>query len=325
MDLIQLVNESSLDQQQSDYIISQFGEFEKIAAEWKEKAETIEVTDESQTDLMDLAREGRLAMKKVRTSVEKTRKELKQRSLNEGRAIDAIAKHITGLVSPIEDYLDNQENFIEIQNAKREQELLESRLPLINELDLDMSVHNFRTMPDSDFQLLCDGKRKQIADEQERIRKEEEERKAKEAEEAAERERIRQENEKLRAEKEAMRKEQEEKDRILREERAKREAAEREQREAEEKAAKAKREAELAKQREEYAKKTKEEAVQKAESKTEDLVLTVSGKLELARKLLKIIYDITIEADPFDDSCECCSDVHELIEREIEKIGGFLE
>ena len=52
------------------------------------EAQQITVTDESDKAGMARARETRLAIKKVRTDAEKTRKELKEESLRMGKAID---------------------------------------------------------------------------------------------------------------------------------------------------------------------------------------------------------------------------------------------
>jgi len=56
----------------------------------------------------------------MRIEIEKTRKALKEQSLRKGQAIDSIAKYLTSLVSPIEEYLKQQEDFAEIQAAKNE-------------------------------------------------------------------------------------------------------------------------------------------------------------------------------------------------------------
>ena len=62
-------------------IDAKFKEYEDIANEWNKKAYEIEVTDESQIELMQQAREGRLLLKAKRVEIEKTRKRLKEQSL----------------------------------------------------------------------------------------------------------------------------------------------------------------------------------------------------------------------------------------------------
>lgn len=192
---------TGLNQEKSSVLLAKFSDFETIAEKWKAEAVQIVVTDESQTKEMERAREGRLILKDKRTSIERTRKMLKEESLRTGQAIDKIAKYLTSLIEPIEEYLEKQEKFVEFKRAAELKEKLEK----------------------------------------ERIEREAAEAKAKaekDAAEAAERERIRKENEALRAEQEKLRKEKAEADRKaaeekraadekLRQERMKTEVAER--------------------------------------------------------------------------------------------------
>jgi hypothetical protein len=130
-EITKLLENSLIEKSKSDYIIEKFSEFTSIATEWNEKANAILVTDESQTDLMKQAREGRLLLKAKRIEIEKTRKSLKEQSLNEGRLIDSIAKNLTALVEPAEKHLELQERFAEIQEQKRKAELKAKRYELI--------------------------------------------------------------------------------------------------------------------------------------------------------------------------------------------------
>lgn len=119
--IVKLVEESGLEPAKGQALVDKFGEYSAVAADWEAKAKTIVVTDASQTADMKMARVGRLELRQMRITVEKTRKELKEQSLREGRAIDGIAKMIKGLIEPIESYLDEQEHFVEIE-AKKEAE-----------------------------------------------------------------------------------------------------------------------------------------------------------------------------------------------------------
>jgi hypothetical protein len=130
-EITKLLENSLIEKSKSDYIIEKFSEFTSIATEWNEKANAILVTDESQKDLMLQAREGRLLLKAKRIEIEKTRKSLKEQSLNEGRLIDSIAKNLTALVEPAEKHLELQERFAEIQEQKRKAELKAKRYELI--------------------------------------------------------------------------------------------------------------------------------------------------------------------------------------------------
>ncbi len=79
-------------------------------------AKTLVVTNEIQTVIMKL---GRLHLPEKRLAIERTRKELKEQSLREGKAIDGIANVLQALIIPIEEYLGQQENFVQIREAER--------------------------------------------------------------------------------------------------------------------------------------------------------------------------------------------------------------
>jgi hypothetical protein len=130
-EITKLLDNSLIEKSKSDYIVEKFSEFTTIATEWNEKANAIVITDESQKDLMLQAKEGRLLLKAKRIEIEKTRKSLKEQSLNEGRLIDGIAKTLTALVEPAEKHLELQERFAEIQEQKRKAELKAKRYELM--------------------------------------------------------------------------------------------------------------------------------------------------------------------------------------------------
>jgi len=136
--LMEIVETSSLDEQDRDVIISNFSDYEDVTADWAIKSKSIKVTDASQTAEMKMAREGRLFLREKRIAIEKTRKSMKEQSLRKGQAIDAIARYLTSLIKPIEDYLKEQEDFVKImadkeaerirlkEEAKAEKERLEN-------------------------------------------------------------------------------------------------------------------------------------------------------------------------------------------------------
>jgi len=113
-----LVEKSELDSTKAAVLLERFQDYFKIAAEWETRAKTIVVTDAGQTADMKMARVGRLELREKRIAIEKTRKELKEQSLREGKAIDGIANVLKALIVPIEDYLGEQEKFTEIQAQK---------------------------------------------------------------------------------------------------------------------------------------------------------------------------------------------------------------
>lgn len=110
-----IVQESGLEQTKAQYILDNFESYFAIASEWEKKAKAIVVTDPSQRAEMKMAREARLFLRDKRLDVEKARKALKEQSLREGKAIDGIANVLKALIEPIEQYLDEQEHFVEIK------------------------------------------------------------------------------------------------------------------------------------------------------------------------------------------------------------------
>jgi hypothetical protein len=121
-----IVKESGLEKTKAEYILEQFQDYFRIAAEWEQKAKTIVVTNDSQAADMKMARVGRLELREKRIAVENARKKLKEQSLREGKAIDGIANVLKGLIIPIEEYLYRQEHFVEYREmARQEAERLE--------------------------------------------------------------------------------------------------------------------------------------------------------------------------------------------------------
>jgi len=115
-----IVKESGLEPSKAAYILENFQSYFEIAAEWEVKAKTLIVTNPYQKAEMEQAREGRLFLREKRIAIENSRKKLKEEALREGKAIDGIANVLKALIVPIEEYLDTQEHFVEIENKKKE-------------------------------------------------------------------------------------------------------------------------------------------------------------------------------------------------------------
>lgn len=107
---------------------SQFAPFEKQAREWEAKAKALVVTDISQVEEMKQAREARLALRRIRLDVDKKHKEMKADALRKGQMLDLIKRTLDGYITPLEAHLQAQEDFAEVQAAKRKQQLYDERL-----------------------------------------------------------------------------------------------------------------------------------------------------------------------------------------------------
>jgi len=116
-----IIKESGLEKTKANILLNNFKDYFDIASEWEIKSKEIVIKDESQTAEMEMARIGRLFLREKRIAIEKSRKELKEQSLREGKAIDGISNVLKALIIPIEEYLDKQEHFVEIrEKAKAE-------------------------------------------------------------------------------------------------------------------------------------------------------------------------------------------------------------
>ena len=264
------------------------------AEEWRIKAESIKVTDISQTRDMKLARECRLALREIRINVESKRKGLKEDSLRKGKAIDGLANIAKFLIEPIEEYLLEQEKFAERQAERERSERLDRRHSEIQPFyEFTGSVVGLADMSDDQFNMLLDGAKSAKARKEEEARRAEEERVAAEKAEAEERERIKLENERLRREAEEAHVKAEaeralrEATRIKAEEEAKAAQAklDAERRTAEEKARKEREAAEAAlKAERDKAEKLRQEALAKAAEEQR----IASAKAEAERKAAEL-------------------------------------
>lgn len=158
-ELITFMEKNSLNETTQALFINAFGSFLEQAKEWSERAKTLLITDVSQVDEIKSARVGRLALLKVRTSIEAKRKFLKEESLKTGKDIDLVAKFLTSLVLPTEAYLEEQEKFIERENAKIVEKLKAERVELLAPYEADITFIPLDTMAEDLFQkFLADSK-----------------------------------------------------------------------------------------------------------------------------------------------------------------------
>lgn len=216
--LVHVAEEQQLEESKVKALLSDFGEPFQQAQELIKGGRDIVVTDESQTELMQQARERRLELKNVRVEAEKTRKRLKESALREGKAIDGMANIIKAMIVPVEQHLETQEKFAEIKRQERAAQLKAKRIEQLSHYTDDLSLYNLDDMTEEQFTKLHDQLKEQHEAKIAAEKKAEEERLQKEREEAEERERIRKENEKLKKQAEKERKQREKKEAEEREE-----------------------------------------------------------------------------------------------------------
>lgn len=210
------VRNESIDESEGLVLQNNFVTFLQQIESMKQQALSINVTSVDQIDEIKKAREWRLTVKNIRVDCEKVRKKLKEDSLRRGRAIDGMANVIKDIIAPIEEHLDNQEKFVELQEMKRIAEVRQKRI--LELLEYQVDGNNFQglgEMPEEQYTHLLNGVKDAFEKALEAAKKADEDRIKREQEEAAERERLKAENAKLL-------KKQEEESRARREEEAKR-------------------------------------------------------------------------------------------------------
>ncbi len=218
--LVAVIEESGLEKTQSENILSKFRSFFEQAQEWERKAAALVVTDESETEKIAQAREARLALKKIRTEAENTRKELKEDSLRRSRAIDGVNNVIKALIEPIEKHLEKQEKFVENQKKDRIDKMIADRTSRMSQYIEDTSVYNFENMSSEVFEALLSQVKGSWDRAQEEIKKAEEARLEEERKKEEEQEKIRQEHAEMKKkEEDRLKKEEEEKKRLAEEKR----------------------------------------------------------------------------------------------------------
>jgi hypothetical protein len=122
-DLVLIAQKSGLEKSKTEILLSKFGGYFQEAKSIASEAKEIVVTDENDIATMAEAKEKRLNLKRIRVEADKTRKELKEQSLREGRAIDGIANVIKALIVPVEEHLEAQEKYAERLQAERDNKI----------------------------------------------------------------------------------------------------------------------------------------------------------------------------------------------------------
>lgn len=227
--------------------------------------------EEITVDLTKEYKRLRLDVGRVRIDTGKAKDKAKEYLKLEDKAIMGIHNILVWAVKEKEDNLKERENYFEIQEQKRLEELQLERAEKLAPYVEDAHERDLAKFADDEFEALLAMKKKEQEDRIAAEKKAEEERIAKEKAEAEERERIRKENEQLRKEAE----EREKKAKIEAEKRAKEER----ERQAKAEAERKERDEKERKEREAYEAKLKAERDEKERMQRE-----LEAKAEAERK-----------------------------------------
>lgn len=146
------------------------------------------------------AKSLRLDIAKVRIRTEKARKEAKEESLRQGKAIDGTANVLKYAIQDKENKLREIENYFENLEAERIKNLQIERVLILNEFEVDGELMALGAMTEDVWENYLTGVKTQFEARKKAERKAEEERIAAEKARIEEEKRIREENERLKAE-----------------------------------------------------------------------------------------------------------------------------
>lgn len=195
-----ILKEQGVATENAKQLLEAFGAPFEEAGEILSNYQEIKVTGPEDTAAMAEAREKRLALKKVRTTVENKRKELKADIVKSGKAIDSVARFVKEVITPAEEYLQLQEDFVKIQEQQRLAELRETRLLELSGITDDAVLYDIDNMDEDQYTDLVERLKAEKV-ERERLAKAAEELRIKqEAEEKERQAAIEAENAKLKAE-----------------------------------------------------------------------------------------------------------------------------
>lgn len=207
------VQASNVNQETTVAIRDSFKEFLEQAKEWEDKALAITITSEDQTDLMKEAGIARKALKNIRVTCDKKRKEMKADALAYGKAVQSAYNLIEEKIKPLEKHLEDQEKFIENLKIEKQNALREERNQECEQYSEFMPLSiDLGLIGDEEYLNVLNGAKIQYDQKQEALKKEEDERIKAEQERVAEEARIKEENRILKEEAEKERLEQEKKE-----------------------------------------------------------------------------------------------------------------
>lgn len=134
-------------------VVSNFDQYEQLIAKWQEKADSIVVQNEDDTESMDKARDLRLQIRKVRIEVEKRRKDLGEEAHKYKKAVDTIGRTIREPLEKLEASLMEKEKFAELQQAKKQAELRSQRMEELKEYQVNFDGVDLGTMDEDSYEI----------------------------------------------------------------------------------------------------------------------------------------------------------------------------
>lgn len=162
-DVVHVLTSNNIEISVQENLISSFMPFFAEAKTWALQAGEINVKSIDDHQGMEEARAARLALKAIRVEANKTRKSLKEDSLRYGKAVQGFYDIIAFLIVPAEKDLQEKEDFIKLEQARKIAELSEERSSELTPYSeyVPMGLH-LGGMSADDYQKLFNGCRAQF-------------------------------------------------------------------------------------------------------------------------------------------------------------------
>lgn len=155
--LVSFLETKNISEETALSIAPSFEDFYNQATEWKSKATNfLQDLTISQEEKAKESRIARLALVKVRTGIDKKRKDLNEDDNRRIKERNKVASELTELVSPIEDLLLEEEKKQENEQKAINEAIRSERAEKLNQLDHDPSFYDLVNMPQDTFDKLID-------------------------------------------------------------------------------------------------------------------------------------------------------------------------
>ena len=151
-ELIKIEQLQKLEPETKEKILQNFQPYFDQLDEFGKDAFKLVVKSVDDKATIELAREGRLFTRKIRTDADKVRVNLKRDALDYGIAVQAVYKAIEERVLPIENHLKAQEDFVKVQQEKVLNEIRTKRAALLEPyISVMPAVMDLAMLTDDEF------------------------------------------------------------------------------------------------------------------------------------------------------------------------------
>lgn len=147
-----VIKTSDINEENKIALQTTFAQYIDVINTWRQNVNNLSITDESQIELINTAKEGAKYIVKVRTTIDKIRKDVGGEYYKQYKAVNNAANLLLEELKPIEEALVEKSNFI-VNKRKAEKEELNNRRLLLLQPYAEFAVMNFdySDMSEEDF------------------------------------------------------------------------------------------------------------------------------------------------------------------------------